>query len=111
MTEKLLVPFFLENVHSSTIGFGGGLIILSIFGLLHYKNFQLYKLFYLVLLYGISIGIGVGLAELGALNDRSSAAVAGVWAPIFSCICSQLYLYIYKRSSINKLNDLDHFID
>lgn len=102
-------PSFLDCIDAGIVGFGGGAFLLSFFGLMAYKRLgKELTILVVILLYGLSIGTGIGLD--GTVSDRASAFIAGFWAPMIYGTIFTVLVYVYCKPSPKEMSNYDHLL-
>ena len=110
MQETTGLFSFLDEIHSSYIGFGGGVIFFVLFFGINYHYADWFtRIFFGIVLYGFSLGLGVAVD--GSVEDRTAAFVAGFWAPLV--LFSLATILLRRAFPIQKEDpsNYDHLID
>jgi len=104
-------PFdFINEINSSYIGFGGAIVVLSLFCFFNRKHLVVTEIFFVsVFIYAASLGTGIGLD--GTVTDRNSALIAGLWAPMVYSLLATILIRRFVPLIKPEKTDLDHFID
>lgn len=108
MASNPAIYDFINGIHESFIGFGGGIIILVMFwgGNRNYLSLRAMVLWG-ILLYGASIGTGMAYS-----GQRDGAFVAGVVAPIIYCTFATILIrYNHYKSNKKDKSNYDHLIE
>ncbi len=101
---------FLDEIDSTIIGFAFPVIWLVLFYLFLRKRGRFLE--FIPIIGGIYVAsIGIGIFADGAVSDRMSAIVAGIYAPILICFLTSIYI-IRNWAVIDEPDELsDHLID